>query len=55
MSFELSENQRKIKGYFLTLPHNYMAIEAKAGAGKTSTALMLTDLTKSSDVYIAFN
>ena len=55
MSFELSEYQRKIKGYFLTHPHNNMAIEAKAGAGKTSTALMLTDLTKSSDVYIAFN
>ena len=32
-----------------------MAIEALAGSGKTSTALMLTELTKTSDVYVAFN
>lgn len=32
-----------------------MAIEALAGSGKTSTALMLTELSKTSDVYVAFN
>lgn len=55
MSFELSEYQQKIKTYFQQHPHNNMAIEALAGSGKTSTALMLTELTKTSDVYVAFN
>ena len=55
MNFELSEYQKKIKTYFVMNPHNNMAIEALAGCGKTATALMLTNLTKSSDVYIAFN
>ena len=55
MSFELSEYQQKIKTYFQQNPHNNMAIEALAGSGKTSTALMLTELTKTSDVYVAFN
>lgn len=55
MSFELSEYQKKIKTYFTTHPHDNMAIEALAGSGKTSTALMLTDLTKTSDLYVAFN
>lgn len=55
MSFELSEYQQKIKTYFTQYPHNNMAIEALAGSGKTSTALMLTELTTTSDVYVAFN
>ena len=55
MAFELSEYQKQIKEYFLFHPHDNIAIEALAGSGKTSTALMLTDLTKTSDVYIAFN
>lgn len=55
MAFELSEYQKQIKEYFLFYPHDNIAIEALAGSGKTSTALMLTDLTKTSDVYIAFN
>ena len=55
MSFELSEYQKKIKSYFVEYPRNNMAIEALAGSGKTSTALMLTELTKTSDVYVAFN
>ena len=55
MSFELSEYQKQIKTYFIKYPHNNMAIEALAGSGKTSTALMLTELTKTSDVYVAFN
>ena len=55
MSFELSEYQQKIKTYFQQHPRNNMAIEALAGSGKTSTALMLTELTSTSDVYVAFN
>ena len=55
MSFELSEYQKQIKEYFIKNPYNNMAIEALAGSGKTSTALMLTNLTKTSDVYVAFN
>lgn len=55
MSFELSEYQQKIKNYFTKYPRNNMAIEALAGSGKTSTALMLTELTTTSDVYVAFN
>ena len=55
MSFELSEYQQNIKTFFITHPHDNMAIEALAGSGKTSTALMLTELTKTSDVYVAFN
>lgn len=55
MLFELSEYQQKIKTYFTTHPRDNMAIEALAGSGKTSTALMLTELTKTSDVYVAFN
>ena len=55
MAFELSEYQKQIKEYFIKYPHNNMAIEALAGSGKTSTALMLTELTTTSDVYVAFN
>lgn len=55
MEYELSEYQKKIKTYFITHPHNNMAIEALAGCAKSFTALMLTNLTKTSDVYIAFN
>ena len=55
MGFELSEYQQRIKEYFIKYPKNNMAIEALAGSGKTSTALMLTELTKTSDVYVAFN
>lgn len=55
MAFELSEYQKQIKEYFVKYPHNNMAIEALAGSGKTSTALMLTELTTTSDVYVAFN
>lgn len=55
MAFELSEYQKKIKAYFTQYPHSNMAIEALAGSGKTSTALMLTELSTTSDVYVAFN
>lgn len=55
MSFELSEYQKRIKMYFMSHPHNNMAVEALAGTGKSSTILVLTELSKTSDVYVAFN
>lgn len=55
MSFELSEYQKNIKSYFLSHPHNNMAVEALAGTGKSSTILILTELSSTSDVYVAFN
>lgn len=55
MDFELSEYQKKILDYFTKNPSSNMLINALAGTGKSSTALMLTEQTTTSDLYVAFN
>ena len=53
--FELSKYQKDILDYFKKHPHDNMVIEALAGSGKSSTNVLLTETTKTSDVYLAFN
>ena len=53
--FELSKYQKNILDYFKKHPHDNMMIEASAGSGKTHTALLLLEDTKTSDIYVAFN
>lgn len=54
-NFELSKYQKNILDYFKKHPHDNMVIEALAGSGKSSTNVLLTETTKTSDVYLAFN
>ena len=52
---ELSTYQKQITEYFVNNPGRNMAISALAGCAKTTTALLLSETTSTSDVYIAFN
>lgn len=54
-NFELSTYQKDILDFFINHPHENIYINALAGSGKSSTACMLTEHTKTSDVYVAFN
>lgn len=53
--FELSSYQKDILDYFVKNPHSNILINALAGSGKSSTLRLLTEHTKTSDVYLAFN
>lgn len=55
MSLEPSKYQKKIMEFFLKEPQKNMLINALAGSGKSTTACMLAELSKTSDIYIAFN
>ena len=53
--FKLSEYQEAILKYYKENPQGNMIVEALAGSGKSSTAMLLLDDTKTSDIYVAFN
>lgn len=52
---KLSFYQENILNFFKEHPTENMYINALAGSGKTSTIIKMTEETKTSDVYIAFN
>ena len=52
---EPSKYQHDIIEYFKNNPHNNIFVNAFAGTGKTTILKMLSDLTTSSDIYVAFN
>ena len=53
--FELSSYQKDIINYFNENPGKNMMIQARAGSSKTFTNLLLSENTKTSDLYVAFN
>ena len=52
---ELSIYQKEIIKYFKENPSNNMIVKALAGTGKSTLLKLLTDETKTSDIYVAFN
>ena len=52
---ELSTYQKNIIEYFDANPHDNMIVKALAGTGKSTLLKLLTDRTKTSDIYVAFN
>ena len=54
-NIEMSSYQKDIFDYYNEHPYDNMIIEASAGSGKTQTALMLLNDTKTRDIYVAFN
>ena len=52
---ELSTYQKNIIEYFDSNPHDNMIVKALAGTGKSTLLKLLTDRTKTSDIYVAFN
>lgn len=55
MNFKPSTYQQDILDFFLNNPQSNMLVNALAGSGKSTTACMLSDHSKTSDLYIAFN
>lgn len=55
MSFKPSTYQQDILDFFLNNPQSNMLVNALAGSGKSTTACMLSEHSKTSDLYIAFN
>lgn len=55
MSFKPSTYQQDILDFFLSNPQSNMLVNALAGSGKSTTACMLSEHSKTSDLYIAFN
>ena len=55
MGFKPSKYQQDILNYFLENPQSNILVNALAGSGKSTTACMLSEQTKTSDLYIAFN
>ena len=55
MNFKPSTYQRDILDFFLNNPQSNMLVNALAGSGKSTTACMLSEHSKTSDLYIAFN
>ena len=55
MGFKPSTYQQKILDFFLNNPQSNMLVNALAGSGKSTTACMLSEHSKTSDLYIAFN
>ena len=48
---ELSTYQKNIIEYFDSNPHDNMIVKALAGTGKSTLLKLLTDRTKTSDIY----
>ena len=55
MNFKPSPYQQDILDFFLNNPQSNMLVNALAGSGKSTTACMLSEHSKTSDLYIAFN
>lgn len=55
MNFKPSTYQQDILDFFLNNPQSNMLVNALAGSGKSTTACMLSERSKTSDLYIAFN
>lgn len=55
MGFKPSTYQQDILDFFLNNPQSNMLVNALAGSGKSTTACMLSEYSKTSDLYIAFN
>lgn len=55
MNFKPSTYQQNILDFFLNNPQSNMLVNALAGSGKSTTACMLSEHSKTSDLYIAFN
>lgn len=55
MNFKSSTYQQDILDFFLNNPQSNMLVNALAGSGKSTTACMLSEHSKTSDLYIAFN
>lgn len=55
MGFKPSTYQQDILDFFLNNPQSNMLVNALAGSGKSTTACMLSEHSKTSDLYIAFN
>lgn len=55
MGFKPSTYQQDILDFFLSNPQSNMLVNALAGSGKSTTACMLSEHSKTSDLYIAFN
>ena len=55
MNFKPSTYQQDILDFFLNNPQSNMLVNALAGSGKSTTACMLSEYSKTSDLYIAFN
>lgn len=55
MDFKPSTYQQNILDFFLNNPQSNMLVNALAGSGKSTTACMLSEHSKTSDLYIAFN
>lgn len=53
--FKLSSYQQDILDYFNENPSSNILVNALAGAAKTTTITLLTEHTKTSDAYLAFN
>lgn len=54
MGFKPSTYQQDILDFFLNNPQSNMLVNALAGSGKSTTACMLSEHSKTSDLYIAF-
>ena len=52
---ELSKYQKDIIDFFENHPHDNILVEALAGTGKSFLICLLTEGTKTSDIYVAFN
>lgn len=52
---ELSSYQKDIIEYFENNPHENIIVKALAGTGKSTLLKLLTQKTKTSDIYVAFN
>lgn len=52
---ELSKYQNNIIDFFKSHPHDNILVEALAGTGKSFLICLLTEGTKTSDIYVAFN
>lgn len=52
---ELSKYQKDIIDFFENHPHDNILVEALAGTGKSFLICLLTEKTKTSDIYVAFN
>lgn len=55
MGFKPSTYQQDILDFFFNNPQSNMLVNALAGSGKSTTACMLSEHSKTSDLYIAFN
>lgn len=55
MNFKPSTYQQDILDFFLNNHQSNMLVNALAGSGKSTTACMLSEHSKTSDLYIAFN